>query len=60
MAYITTAEQIGMEQGMKKAVEKVAENLLKEGLKPDFIKKVTGLSLAKIKKLQQKLNQKDH
>jgi predicted transposase/invertase (TIGR01784 family) len=57
MAYISNAEKFGMEKGIKKGKLEVAEHLLEEGLKLALIKKTTGLSLAKLKELQQKLKQ---
>lgn len=70
MPYISSAERLGMEKGIEKGIEKgmekgikkgieqVAINMLEEGAKISFIKKTTGLSLSKIKKLQQHLNVK--
>jgi len=54
MPYISSAERFGMEKG----IEKVAKHMLEEGLKPALIKKTTGLSLIKIKKLQRELKEK--
>ena len=56
MAYISNAEKFGIEKGIKK----VAEQSLEQGLKPAVIKKITGLSLAQIKLLQQKLKRAKH
>ena len=59
MPYITTAERFGIEKGRKEGMEKgkleVAEHLLEDGAKPVYVKKMTGLSLEKLKKLQQKM-----
>ena len=54
MAYISNAEKLGME---KRTLE-IAEQLLEKGFKPALIKETTGLSLTKIKALQQKLKQR--
>jgi len=62
MAYISSVERFGMEKGIKQGIEKdkleVAQHMLEEGLKVTLIKKTTGLSLQKIKKLQQELKNK--
>jgi hypothetical protein len=62
MPYISFAERFAMEkgykEGRKEGIEKeknlVANRLLSEGVELAFIKKITGLSLAKIKELQKK------
>ncbi len=56
MPYISSAERFGMEKG----IEIVAKHMLEEGAKIAFIKKTTGLSLARIKKLQRELKGKKH
>ncbi len=56
MAYISNAEKFGIEKGKLE----VAKHLLEEGFKPALIRKTTGLSLTKIKALQQKLKQEKH
>lgn len=60
MAYITNAEKFGIEKGIKQRNIEIAECLLDEGCKLSFIKKTTGLSLAQIKALQQKLKESKH
>jgi len=60
MPYISSAERFGMEKGREEGLEKVARHLLKEGAKPAYIKKITGLSLVKIKHIQQSLKKKPH
>ncbi|MBV8802316.1 MAG: hypothetical protein JO131_05010 [Gammaproteobacteria bacterium] len=54
MPYISKAEQFGKEKGIKEGMEIVAIRLLSNGAKPSFVKKITGLSLSKIKSLQSK------
>jgi hypothetical protein len=54
MSYISRAEQFGEERGIKKEKYDTALRLLSTGAKPAFVKKVTGLSLSKIKALQSK------
>jgi hypothetical protein len=54
MAYISFIEKLGMEKDLMNA----AKHLLEDGAKPAYVKKITGLSLTKIKQLQQKLKQK--
>ena len=41
----------GLEEGEEKASIKIARNLLAEGSAPDFVHKITGLSLEEIGKL---------
>jgi hypothetical protein len=48
MDYVTTVEQIGME----KATHTIALNLLKQDVPIEVIVQATGLTIAKIKKLQ--------
>lgn len=62
MPYISTAERLGTEkgkkEGIKEGIEKekniVATRLLSTGATPAFVKKITGLPLAKIKAIQAK------
>lgn len=54
MSYISNAERFGEEKGIKKGIEIVALRLLSTGAKPAFVKKITGLSLSKIKALKSK------
>lgn len=49
---IEKGEKIGIEKGEKAAFLKVAKNMLKQGLKIQYIQKVTGLSKQQILKLQ--------
>lgn len=49
--------QKGIQKGRKEIIEKVAKHLLEDGAKLTYVKKVTGLSLPKIKALQKKLKQ---
>lgn len=53
---IAKGEKIGIEKGEKigieKGIKKVAVNLLKAGLKPGEVSKVTGMTLDQIKKLK--------
>lgn len=60
MTYISSAECFGMERGIAKGIEKVAINMLGEGIKITLIKKTTGLSTAKTKKLKRELSKKKH
>jgi|SRR5579872_5560939 len=60
MAYISNAEKLGIEKGIKKRNLEIAEQLLGKGFKPALIKETTGLSIAKIKALQQKLKREKH
>jgi len=53
MSYISSAERFGRKQ---EAVD-IAKHLLEEGVKSNIIGRATGLSLVKIKKLQQELRQ---
>ena len=53
MAYISSAERFGIEKGKLE----VARNLLEEGVQVTLIKKWTGFSLAKLKKLQQEIKE---
>ncbi|HSW69376.1 MAG TPA: hypothetical protein VLI69_04360 [Gammaproteobacteria bacterium] len=59
MAYITSAERIGIEKGRKESAEEgkleVAKLLLREGCEVALVEKTTGISLDQIKALQQKL-----
>jgi predicted transposase YdaD len=50
MGYVTTGEQIGIE----KARNQIALNLLKQDVPVEVIAEATGLTIAKIKKLQAK------
>ena len=62
MPYISSVERFGMERGMEKGIEKgivtVATHMLEEGIKITLIKKTTGLSIQKIRKLQRDLKEK--
>lgn len=60
MAYVSFIEKLGMERGKLEGMLSVAKHLLEDGAKPAYVKKITGLSLTKIKQLQQKLKQRSH
>jgi len=55
MPYISNAERFGKEEGFKEGKLEVARHLLEEGIKPAIVKRATGFSAAKIKKLQQEI-----
>ncbi|HSW69244.1 MAG TPA: hypothetical protein VLI69_03665, partial [Gammaproteobacteria bacterium] len=57
MTYITSAERIGIEKGREEAAFKIAKLLLREGCEIALIERTTGISLAQIKALEQKLNE---
>jgi len=44
----------GLEEGLEQASIQIAKNLLAEGSTPEFIQKITGLSLETVKKLKDK------
>ena len=53
--FMTIAEQLearGKAEGEIEGIKKTALNLLKEGTDPQFVAKVTGLSLDDVKRLQ--------
>ena len=52
---VVSAEQRGEERGAKNSLLKTAKNMLKENCNPEFISRVTNLSISEIKKL--KVNQ---
>lgn len=64
MTYITTAERIGLKIGMalgiKQGIEKqriiIAQRLLAECKEPDFIAKITDLTLTQIQEIQEELS----
>ena len=48
--------QRGRQEGREEGIKKVAKNLLKEGMKMDFIVKSTGLSESEVEKLKEEIN----
>ena len=46
----------GMQEGRKEGVQKVARNLLKEGVEIALVAKCTGLSESEVEKLKEELN----
>lgn len=46
----------GLEQGEDKALKRVAANSLKEGVEPQFVAKITGLSLQTVLEIKSQLD----
>jgi predicted transposase/invertase (TIGR01784 family) len=53
MAYVTTWERKGMKKGEIEKAIKIAKNMIDEGFDINLVKKITGLSIKEIEKLQQ-------
>lgn len=59
MTYISSAERLGIEKGIKQGLEqskqKIAKKLIQHGIKLSVINKATGLSMAKLREIEEKV-----
>ena len=56
MSILQKREEIGRREGRREGLERVARNLLKEGMEMALVIKTTGLSKAEIEKLKEELD----
>jgi hypothetical protein len=52
MPYITSVEKIGFERGKQENTAVLASKMFEEGANLEFVRKVTGLTLKKLRQIQ--------
>jgi hypothetical protein len=52
MPYITSVEKIGFERGQQENTAALASKMFEEGANLEFVRKVTGLTLKKLRQIQ--------
>jgi predicted HTH domain antitoxin len=57
MPYVTSIEQMGIEQGQDRERQRIALNLLRKNISLETISEVTGLSIDRLQKLEQGVEQ---
>jgi len=57
---IREGREEALNEGIEKGIETTARNALAEGLTPEFVQKITGLNMKKIKEIQQDTNYFDN
>jgi len=54
MAYVSSAERLGIKKGIEKGKLETAANMLREGFELETVKKLTGLTDEQLSKINEK------
>jgi predicted transposase/invertase (TIGR01784 family) len=56
MPYVTSIQQMGIEQGEDRATQKIALKMLQENISLEVIARITGLTIEQLQQLQSSQN----